>query len=172
MKIEYRKGNTGDLKEICTLIKGAIVNLERHNIFQWDNLYPDEKILREDIIKKELNVGIISGRIASIYVLNQESDDDYINGRWEYADLPYCVIHRLCVNPDFQNMGVAGRTMKHIEAEVLKMGIKSIRLDAFTENPFALKLYHSLGYRITGYADWRKGRFCLMEKYLELPEPA
>lgn len=117
-------------------------------------------------------MGIISGRIASIYVLNQESDDDYINGRWEYADLPYCVIHRLCVNPDFQNMGVAGRTMKHIEAEVLKMGIKAIRLDAFTENPFALKLYHSLGYRITGYADWRKGRFCLMEKYLELPEPA
>ena len=47
MKIEYRKGNTGDLKEICTLIKGAIVNLERHNIFQWDNLYPDEEILRQ-----------------------------------------------------------------------------------------------------------------------------
>lgn len=52
MNIEYRKGNTGDLKEICALIKGAIVNLERHNIFQWDNLYTDEEILREDIIKK------------------------------------------------------------------------------------------------------------------------
>ena len=76
MNIEYRKGNTGDLKEICALIKGAIVNLERHNIFQWDNLYTDEEILREDIIKKELSVGIISGRIASIYVLNQESDED------------------------------------------------------------------------------------------------
>lgn len=57
MKIEYRKGNTGDLKEICTLIKGAIVNLERHNIFQWDNLYPDEEILREDIIKKRVKRG-------------------------------------------------------------------------------------------------------------------
>lgn len=52
MNIEYRKGNTGDLKEICALFKGAIVNLERHNIFQWDNLYPDEEILRKDIIKK------------------------------------------------------------------------------------------------------------------------
>lgn len=40
------------------------------------------------------------------------------------------------------------------------------RLDAFTENPFALKLYDNLGYSRVGYADWRKGRFYLMEKYL------
>lgn len=61
---------------------------------------PDENPAGGHYKKERLNVGIISGRIASIYVLNQESDDDYINGRWEYTNLPYCqAIHRLCVNP-------------------------------------------------------------------------
>ncbi len=30
----------------------------------------------------------------------------------------------------------------------------------------ALKLYKNLGYKIVGYADWRMGRFYLMEKFL------
>lgn len=56
--------------------------------------------------------------------------------------------------------------MQYIEKEVSSMGFQAIRLDAFTENPFALKLYDNLGYSRVGYADWRKGRFYLMEKYL------
>ena len=55
-----------------------------------------------------------------------------------------------------------------LEAESIAKnnGIKAIRLDAFTENPVALSLYEKLGYSIAGYADWRKGRFALMEKKL------
>lgn len=44
--------------------------------------------------------------------------------------------------------------------------IESIRLDVFTQNPFALRLYEKTGYRKTGTADWRKGKFILMEKVL------
>ena len=39
--------------------------------------------------------------------------------------------------------------------------------DVFTENPYAQKLYRKSGYQVRGYADWRKGRFDLMEKKLE-----
>lgn len=56
--------------------------------------------------------------------------------------------------------------MLEVESMAMKNGIKAIRLDAFTENPIALRLYEKLGYNIAGYADWRKGRFALMEKKL------
>ena len=46
------------------------------------------------------------------------------------------------------------------------MGYESVRLDVFTKNPFAQKLYRNNGYKVRGYADWRKGRFDLMEKEL------
>lgn len=53
------------------------------------------------------------------------------------------------------------------------MGIKAIQLNAFTERtPIYVKLYHSQVYRITGYADWRKGRFCHGKISRTPPEPA
>lgn len=57
--------------------------------------------------------------------------------------------------------------LAHIETQVHEMGYESMRLDVFTENPYAQKLYRKSGYQVRGYADWRKGRFDLMEKKLE-----
>jgi len=54
----------------------------------------------------------------------------------------------------------------HIEEQIKNMGYLSIRLDVFSENPYALKLYEKNGYEKRGHADWRKGRFFLMEKTL------
>lgn len=71
---------------------------------------------------------------------------------------------------DFQNKGIAKTTMQHIETELRQLGVDAIRLDAFTENPYALSLYENLGYKIVGYADWRKGRFYLMEKCIDEPK--
>lgn len=47
--------------------------------------------------------------------------------------------------------------------------INAIRLDVFSQNPFALKLYEKCGYAKTGTVNWRKGIFYLMEKYLFHP---
>jgi ribosomal protein S18 acetylase RimI-like enzyme len=44
------------------------------------------------------------------------------------------------------------------------MGIDTIRLDVFTLNPYALKMYEKSGYIKVGFAHWRKGEFYLMEK--------
>lgn len=167
MQIEYRIACLEDLEDIYALVKNAIDTMIKQNILQWDEIYPNEEVLREDILKKQLHVGILEEQIAVIYVLNQECDDAYKNGNWRFADEPFYVLHRLCVNPVFQNRGVGRVTMLHIEEVLLSMGIKAIRLDAFTENPFSLKLYDSLGYSRVGYAEWRKGRFYLMEKYLK-----
>ncbi len=166
MQIEYRIACIEDLKEICDLVKNAINTMIEQNILQWDEIYPNEEVLREDINKRQLYVGAADKQIAVIYVINQECDAEYKNGKWKYEDKPFCIIHRLCVNPLFQNKGVGRITLQHIEKEAEKMGFHAIRLDAFTKNPFALKLYDSFGYSRVGYADWRKGRFYLMEKYL------
>jgi ribosomal protein S18 acetylase RimI-like enzyme len=53
-----------------------------------------------------------------------------------------------------------------IEKDANYKGAKAIRLDVFTENPYALKLYHDCGYSRVGTVEWRKGKSFLMEKYL------
>ena len=167
MQIQYRIAGMEDLEEIFHMVQNAIENMNQQGIRQWDTIYPDKVILKEDILKKQLRVGVIDGQIAVIYVLNQECDEAYQIGKWMHQTEPYYVIHRLCVNPAFQNRGIAGSAMLHIERELLDMGITAIRLDVFSRNPYALKLYDSLGYTRVGEAHWRMGEFYLMEKYLE-----
>ena len=165
MEIEHRIANPNDLNEICSLVGNAIDTMVRQNIFQWDEVYPTREDFQKDIEKGQLYIGLIDKHIAVVYALNQEYDEQYKNGNWRYKNEPFYIIHRLCVNPAFQNMGVAKSTLLHIEEELKTIGIHSIRLDVFSENPFALKLYNNLGYTKVGHADWRKGRFYLMEKY-------
>lgn len=164
MDIQYRIAVLEDLNEICSLFDSAIDTMIQNNIFQWDEMYPTEKDFQTDIDRKQLYVGMAEGRIAVVYVVNQECDEQYVNGDWKYAGEPYYIIHRMCVHPDFQNQGIARLTLLHIEEQLISWGIHVIRLDAFSENPYALKLYGNLGYAKVGCADWRKGRFYLMEK--------
>lgn len=166
LSLEFRIAETEDLQEIYSLVKFAVENMEKRKIYQWDDVYPDKEILLNDIKKQQLFVGLLNNKIAVIYVLNQECDEEYKNGKWNCENASYCVIHRLCVNPAFQNKGIGRKTMEHIEKELVGEGIESVRLDVFTENPYALKLYERLNYVKVGTADWRKGRFYLMEKYL------
>lgn len=167
MEIKYRIAELKDLDEICHLVRNATDTMTEHKIFQWDDLYPVREDFEADIEKKQLYIGMVEQQIAVIYVLNQECDEEYAAGNWKYGEEPFYVIHRLCVNPVFQQKGIAKRALLHIEEELVALGVHAIRLDVFSENPFALKLYHNAGFQKVGYVDWRKGRFYLMEKQME-----
>ena len=138
--------------------------MEKQGIHQWDEIYPDLPTITEDIKKNQMYVGIIDNKIAVCFVLNEECDEEYKNGKWKCPNSKFCVIHRLCVNPEFQNQGIATKTMDYIESICKEAGY--VRLDCFTQNPYSQKLYNKTCYKITGYADWRKGRFELREKIL------
>lgn len=88
------------------LIKNAIKVMENQQIFQWDSLYPTKADFLGDIQKQQLFVGLNNNDIAVIYALNKDSDTQYEKGNWKYPDSKYRVIHRLCVNPEYQNRGI------------------------------------------------------------------
>lgn len=166
VKIEYRLAHQIDLSEIVLLVKTAIQTMENNHIHQWDEIYPTKEDFAEDIRQDNLYIGVSEGKIAVVFALNKQCDEAYQNGHWQYPDREFCVVHRLCVNPHFQHKGVAKQTMQFIEEKCKAEGITAVRLDAFSHNPSALKLYSRMGYSRVGYAHWRKGRFYLFEKYL------
>ncbi len=155
------------LDMIFGMYSAAITHMEKQGIHQWDQIYPDKETLYQDILKNQLYIGEMDNKIAVCFVLNEECDEEYKNASWICPNARFCIIHRLCVNPEFQNQGIAGKTMKYIENLCKKEKYDSIRLDCFTQNPFSRKLYDKSGYTITGYAEWRKGRFELREKALK-----
>lgn len=162
----YRLAEESDIDDICKLIKAAICNMEKQDIFQWDDVYPEKEDFLADIQNQQLYVGVLDDDIAVVYTVNEECEKEYQNGRWKCPDCKFRIIHRLCVDPIYQNRGIAKNTLSHIEKELHKQNVSAIRLDVFSENPFALSLYLNAGYERVGFADWRKGRFYLMEKLL------
>ena len=165
--MNYSKATLNQTDKVFSVYSAAIKHMEQQGIHQWDEIYPDLQIITEDISKNQMYIGTIGEKIAVCFVLSEEYDEEYKNGKWQHPDSRFCVIHRLCVNPEFQNQGIATKTMEYIEKVCKEAGYDSIRLDCFTENPYSRRLYDKAGYSVVGYADWRKGRFELREKYIK-----
>ena len=104
-----------DLAEILRLFRAATTQMDANGVYQWDELYPDEGILSEDIARGNLTVGTIGGRIAVAFMLDYCEDSDYESAAWQYREQNIVVLHRLCVHPDFQHRKVAARAMDYIE---------------------------------------------------------
>jgi ribosomal protein S18 acetylase RimI-like enzyme len=164
--MELQLAQTEDLSAVEGIFKNAINKMIQQNIFQWDEVYPNAGTLKNDITKKQMYKLIFDGAIASICVLNQEYDKEYRDGDWAYRGDNFVIVHRLCVNPEYQGRGFGTKTMVCVEEYAKNNGLQSIRLDTFSKNPAALKLYTSLGYKKTGEVNFRKGLFYLFEKVL------
>ena len=164
--IKYRIAKEEDIESVCNVVKATIAEMEKNNIFQWDNIYPTRDDFLSDVEKQELFIGVLDNEIAVVYAINNEYDEQYENGIWKYPDCEYRIIHRFCVSPKYQNRGLGRNTLSHIEDTLREAGVETIRLDVFCNNPFALSLYHNSGYEKVGVANWRKGIFFLMEKHL------
>jgi ribosomal protein S18 acetylase RimI-like enzyme len=162
----FRKASIQDFKEISALYHAAVDKMTENQIFQWDEIYPDDEVLLKDILQGEMYLLEAEDRIASCVVLNEEQDELYRTGTWKYTDGRAAVIHRLCVHPDIQGVGIGKKTVQLIEAAAKDKGYNLIRLDAFSQNKHARNLYQNLGYTYAGEVHFRKGMFYLMEKAL------
>ena len=164
--MEYRLGQLEDLDAICALVQRAVAEMERQGIHQWDEIYPARSDFENDIRKKSLYLAFKEDTLVAFYVISRECDEQYQRGHWKYDDSTACILHRFCVCPMHQNQGIGKAVLLHIEKQTHEMGYESLRLDTFTENPFAQRLYLHNGYVPCGQAFWRKGTFDLMEKKL------
>ncbi len=163
--MNYRLAIIDDMEDICRMIDAAKELMATQGINQWDEVYPACEDFEEDIKKKTLYLAIKDNQLAAIYVISEECDDEYLKCEWE--NKKPCIIHRFCVSPSFQHNGIGNVVLRHIEKQLIEAGYDSVRLDVFTQNPYALRLYEKNGYVKRGFADWRKGRFLLMEKKLD-----
>ena len=169
--MEFLRATLQDLPELMALYAAATRHMDEQGIPQWDEFYPTESFVREDIERGQLYLGRIGGRIAVAFALEECREGDYEEADWRYREEVFVVIHRLCVHPDMQGQGVSRKAMDYLEQLVRSRGIRAIRLDAFPQNPAAIHLYESRGYVKAGEIVYRKGLFYLYEKSLVRLEP-
>jgi GNAT superfamily N-acetyltransferase len=167
--LSVRVAGIEDFVLLMRLVRDCIEDMRREGIEQWDEIYPNETILRADVEEQTMYLaGREDDSLIGAFVLNEYQNPEYRDVPWTITGLRVAVVHRLMVDPRHQRQGCAGQLMRFAEEQASALGYGAMRLDAFAANPRAQRLYEGLGYRDAGAVVFRKGLFRCFEKRLGL----
>ncbi len=164
--MNFRKSTYDDVNKILKIIEKAKIELKKMGLNQWQNGYPNRKVIENDVKKgisyvledtgendsqKSFEKKIISGKIIGTVVLSPEKESSYskIEGKW-ITDDDYVVIHRLAVDTDIKNKGIATKILEFSEKICLEQKILSIKTDTHENNEPMKKLLAKNGFRYCG----------------------
>lgn len=148
------------------LIQSVIGHMHTQGIDQWDEVYPSSVKIIDDITQQTGYIAMEGDQIVCYMVLNTIQAPEYMGCTWTLDDKQPLVIHRLCVHAQHQGKGYAAKLVRWAEQFAIQENYRSIRLDAFVQNPAALYLYEKQGYQKIGNVNFRKGLFYCYEKVL------
>jgi ribosomal protein S18 acetylase RimI-like enzyme len=167
--LAVRLATIADVDAVMRLVSDCIADMRRAGIEQWDDIYPDRTTLLDDAQVGTLYVASLDGDpIVGCLVVNEHQSPEYNHVPWTLEGTKIAVVHRLMVEPRCQKRGLARELMGFAERRAVELGCDVIRLDAFTANPRALRLYQRLGYHDAGSVTFRKGVFRCFEKRPEM----
>ena len=149
-----RKATQEDKIEISKIRPKVYQKMLESGLNQWDDEYPSDTILFEDIDRGEMLAGLIDGKIVGYVTVNEDIPDEYKDVTLKFA--PKICVHRLSVNPEFVGQGVATKIMQFVHEHYKDRGYASICLDTCEANIAALGLYNKLGYIQRGYVKFKR----------------
>lgn len=156
-----RKAKITDLDVIREVFEDAKKIMRKDgNLHQWNDGYPQDEVLINDIEKDQLYV-IEEDEICACFVIQQGEDPTYkvIDGRWISND-PYVTIHR-----------IAKRSGSHIfdkMFEYVKRTYKHIRIDTYQDNKIMRFLLKEHGFAYCGIIYLSDGDPRMAYEYTEL----
>ena len=160
-----RLAQNNDRNRLLDIVIAATHHLDSAGIHQWDDRYPDQATVQNDIDAQSLYVIEIGEKLAGMITLNDKESPEYQSIHWQFSGRVR-VIHRLTIDPSHQRQGLASRLLEFAESNAKSLGYDTIRLDAFSQNPAALALYEHRAYLKAGTVQFRKGCFFCFEKPL------
>ena len=155
-----RKSANNDLPSIMKIIHEAQQYLASQNIDQWQDGYPDETMILNDIQNKESFIVLDNEEIVATYVLSINGDENYdvIEGNWLTDDLTaYGVIHRIAVAKSNTKKGIAKHIILECEKQLKYSGITTMRIDTHKDNKGMQHILKTLGYSYCGIIKLKRG---------------
>ena len=152
MKLE--RATAKDLNVTMSIIRDAQNLLASQNIDQWQNGYPTEQIILDDIKNKESYI-LISEQseplATTMFSVRGEPTYAKILGQWKTnSGTKYGVIHRMAVAKNYRGKGWAKYIFSTCEKWLIKQQIPSMRIDTHKDNFTMQQLLRRLDYSYCG----------------------
>jgi ribosomal protein S18 acetylase RimI-like enzyme len=132
----------------------CIEEMNKQGIFQWDDNYPNRKTFLNGIVNHHLYVLSKNREIVGIVIINEKQNSGWEKINWNYNNENILVVHSLAINTKYQKQGYGKYLLKFCEIFAKENGYKLIRLDTYSGNEGANKLYRNEGYEKAGEIEY------------------
>ena len=166
--MKIRLATEKDLLEIMTMYASCVKEMQNKNIYQWDEQYPNSKIIKKDIANNTYYILKKKNIIIAGITIDEIQSPIYNTIKWKDKSGLFLVVHRLGISGNYWGQGIGKKLMSYAEEMVIEKKFKSIRLDTYSKNPIALNFYKSLGYEEMGKIDLKpdKDKYHCFEKII------
>lgn len=141
--MNIRLSQPNDLSALMEIFHEAQGTIAALGIDQWQNGYPSEPVIAEDIAQSRSYVVEQDGSIRGTFVL-VETEPTYAQiyeGQWSGED--YVAIHRLAVAVAYRGTGMSDAIIRYAAEFAKKRGKKQLRIDTHHGNvPMRRMLCH------------------------------
>ncbi len=101
-----RPAKVVEIPRILEITRACTTAMRARGIFQWDEGYPSEAALRNDIGRGELWAYEIDGDLVAIVAISTHMDPEYGPVSWLTESEGNRYVHRLAVHPEHQRQGI------------------------------------------------------------------
>jgi len=166
--MELRKATTNDSPVIREIIQYAIAQRKKDGSQQWQDGYPNEQTIADDIYNGYGYV-LTSGNKVYAYaaiIFDKEPAYEAIEGKWLTGG-DYVVVHRVAVAGHAAGKGMATEVFNRIETLAVEKGVYSIKVDTNFDNAPMLRILEKLHYTYCGEVFFRGAARKAFEKILK-----
>lgn len=167
MNHHFRKAVLAELPEIWAVLKQAIIRRKEDGSQQWQDGYPNQEVIQNDIAIGAGYVLTDGGTIIGYCAIRFNHEPAYadIKGKW-LTNEAFAVVHRVAISEQYLGKGLAKKIFEYIEDIALNAHIYSIKADTNFDNIAMLKTFQKLGYIYCGEVYFRGSARKAFEKVL------
>jgi GNAT superfamily N-acetyltransferase len=146
-----REAGVSDVSTIWEILQQAIEQRRQEGSEQWQNGYPNETTVQDDIKKGYAYVLDDNGTIIAYAAIIFDAEPTYndIKGQW-LTNGNYAAVHRVATANAVKGKGIATRLIKMIEAVSRGRNVYSVKLDTNFDNVPMLRILDKSGYTYCG----------------------
>ncbi len=146
-----RKATLTEIPIIWEILQQAIEQRRKDGSNQWQNGYPNEQTILDDI-SSGCGYVLVEDEMIITYaaiIFGVEPAYNELKGKWlSYGD--YAVVHRVATAESVKGKGIATYLFKIIEDICIEQNVYSIKVDTNFDNIPMMKILAKLGYAYCG----------------------
>lgn len=162
-----RKADISEVPVIWDILQQAIAQRKEDGSTQWQDGYPNEQTVRDDIKNGYGYVVVDNDSILAYAAIIFDIEPAYqdIEGKW-LTDGDYVVVHRVATSGLAKGKGIATKLFEMIETLSMEQNVYSIKVDTNFDNVPMLRILDKLNYTYCGEVYFRGAARKAFEKVL------